>query len=58
MPDLIVTPDLIERCARAVYVAEQPALGGDWDREGDEYRELYRLTARAYLGIVRNKKRR
>ena len=30
-------------------MAERPALGGDWEREGDAYRELYRITARAVL---------
>ena len=45
----LITADLVERCARAAYVAERPALGGDWEREGDAYRELYRITARAVL---------
>ena len=45
----LITADLVERCARALYVSERPALGGDWEREGDAYRELYRITARAVL---------
>ena len=44
-----IIADLVERCARAAYVAERPALGGDWERECDAYRELYRITARAVL---------
>ena len=45
----LIAADLVERCARALYVSERPALGGDWEREGDAYRELYRITARAVL---------
>ena len=45
----IIDRELVERCARAAYVAERPALGGDWDREGDAYRERYRIVARAIL---------
>ena len=49
MPDLIITEALVERCARAAYVAERPALGGDWEREGDAYKALYLDTARTVL---------
>ena len=45
----LVADDLVERCARAAYKADRPATGGDWEREGDAYRELYRITARAVL---------
>lgn len=45
----LITADLVERCARAAYVADRPASGGDWELEGDAYRELYRITARAVL---------
>ena len=38
----IIDRELVERCARAAYVAERPALGGDWEREGDAYKDLYR----------------
>ena len=38
MTDLTITEALVERCARAAYVAERPALGGDWEREGDAYK--------------------
>ena len=44
-----ISDGLVERCARAAYVADRPATGGDWEREGDAYRELYRITARAVL---------
>ena len=44
-----ISDELVERCARAAYKADRPATGGDWDREGDAYRELYRITARAVL---------
>ena len=49
MPDLIITEALVERCARAAYVAERPALGGDWEREGDAYKALYLDTTRTVL---------
>ena len=45
----IIDRELVERCAQAAYVAERPALGGDWEREGDAYKDLYRNTARAAL---------
>ena len=45
----LISDELVERCARALYVSERPALGGDWEREGDAYRELYRESARACL---------
>ena len=45
----LISADLVERCARAAYKAERPATGGDWDREGDAYREQYRIIARAIL---------
>ena len=45
----IIPADLVERCARAAYKADRPATGGDWELEGDAYRELYRITARAVL---------
>lgn len=46
---LIIDAALVERCAMAAYVADRPATGSDWDREGDSYKELYRITARAVL---------
>ena len=49
MPDLIITEALVERCARAAYVAERPALGDDWEREGDAYKALYLDTTRTVL---------
>ena len=45
----LITADLVDRCARAAYKADRPATGGDWECEGDAYRELYRITARAVL---------
>ena len=45
----LIPADLVERCARAAYESDRPATGGDWEREGDAYRELYRITARAVL---------
>ena len=53
MPDLIITEALVERCARAAYVAERPALGGDWEREGDAYKALYLDTTRTVLVRMR-----
>ena len=54
MPDLIITEARVERCARAAYVAERPALGGDWEREGDAYKALYLDTTRTVLTAALN----
>ena len=50
---LIIDAALVERCAMAAYVADRPATGGDWDREGDSHKELYHhRPRRAHRGAT------
>ena len=49
MPDLIITDDLLERCAVAALVADAATYLGPWEGLHEATKATYREIARAVL---------
>lgn len=53
IPDLADMPEeVLEAVAKAVYDDDPFGTPGGWEREGEEFRDLYRADARAAYPVI------